>query len=291
MTNLRQRLQQTDILLAPGVYDALSSLIAEQSGFEAVYISGASVAYTLLGRSDVGLTTYSEVNERLAQIRDRIALPIFVDADTGFGNALNVERTVRGFERSGANVIQLEDQGFPKRCGHLDGKTVVPTLEMVGKIKAALDARHSSDTLIMARTDALAIEGFEATLERAEAYLAAGADILFIEAVRSEEQMREVNDRFRGRAPLLANMVEGGKTPIRTTQELQDLGYSIVIFPGGAARAIAYTLQAFYASLKANGHNGPFADRMLDFNGLNNLIGTPALLERGRRYEQGDSND
>ena len=291
MTNLRQRLQQPEILLAPGVYDALSSLIAEQSGFEAVYLSGASVAYTLLGRSDVGLTTYSEVNERLAQIRDRIALPIFVDADTGFGNALNVERTVRGFERSGANVIQLEDQGFPKRCGHLDGKTVVATREMVGKIKAALNARHSVDTLIMARTDALAIEGFEATLERAEAYLAAGADILFIEAVRSEEQMREVNDRFRGRAPLLANMVEGGKTPIRTTQELQDLGYSIVIFPGGAARAIAHTLQAFYASLKATGHNGPFADRMLDFNGLNNVIGTPTLLERGRRYEQGDSND
>lgn len=291
MITIRQRLQQSDILLAPGVYDALSSLIAEQSGFEAVYISGASVAYTLLGRSDVGLTTYTEVNERLAQIRDRIALPIFVDADTGFGNALNVERTVRGFERSGANVIQLEDQGFPKRCGHLDGKTVVSTQEMVGKIKAALDARHSSDTLIMARTDALAIEGFEATLERAEAYLAAGADILFIEAVRSEEQMREVNDRFRGRAPLLANMVEGGKTPIRTTQELQALGYSVVIFPGGAARAVAHTLQAFYTSLKANGHNGLFADRMLDFDGLNRLIGTPTLLERGRCYEKGGSSD
>ena len=291
MITIRQRLQQSDILLAPGVYDALSSLIAEQSGFEAVYISGASVAYTLLGRSDVGLTTYTEVNERLAQIRDRIALPIFVDADTGFGNALNVERTVRGFERSGANVIQLEDQGFPKRCGHLDGKTVVSTQEMVGKIKAALDARHSSDTLIMARTDALAIEGFEATLERAEAYLAAGADILFIEAVRSEEQMREVNDRFRGRAPLLANMVEGGKTPIRTTQELQALGYSVVIFPGGAARAVAHTLQAFYTSLKANGHNGLFADRMLDFDGLNRLIGTPTLLARGRCYEKGGSSD
>ena len=269
MTTIRQRLQHPDILLAPGVYDALSSLIAEQSGFESVYISGASVAYTLLGRSDVGLTTYTEVNERLAQIRDRIALPIFVDADTGFGNALNVERTVRGFERSGANVIQLEDQGFPKRCGHLDGKTVVSTQEMVGKIKAALDARHSSETLIMARTDALAIEGFEATLDRAEAYLAAGADILFIEAVRSEEQMREVNERFRGRAPLLANMVEGGKTPIRTTQQLQ----------------------AFYSSLKANGHNGPFADRMLDFNGLNDVIGTPALLERGRCYELGCGKD
>ena len=291
MTTIRQRLQHPDILLAPGVYDALSSLIAEQSGFESVYISGASVAYTLLGRSDVGLTTYTEVNERLAQIRDRIALPIFVDADTGFGNALNVERTVRGFERSGANVIQLEDQGFPKRCGHLDGKTVVSTQEMVGKIKAALDARHSSETLIMARTDALAIEGFEATLDRAEAYLAAGADILFIEAVRSEEQMREVNERFRGRAPLLANMVEGGKTPIRTTQQLQALGYSIVIFPGGAARAIAHTLQAFYSSLKANGHNGPFADRMLDFNGLNDVIGTPALLERGRCYELGCGKD
>lgn len=206
---MKERLKQEEILLAPGVYDALSALIAEQAGFEAVYLSGASIAYTLLGRSDVGLTTYSEVNERLAQISDRIRIPIIIDADTGFGNALNTERTVRGFERSGATIIQLEDQSFPKRCGHLDGKTVVSTTEMVGKIKAATDSRQHESTLIMARTDAVAVEGFEQALDRADAYLAAGADILFIEAVRSEEQMRIVNARFKGRAPLLANMVEG----------------------------------------------------------------------------------
>ena len=162
---IKERLQKEEILLAPGIYDAFSAMVAEQTGFEAVYLSGASIAYTTLGRSDVGLTTYTEVNEKIAQIRDRIQLPIIVDADTGFGNALNTERTVRGFERSGANIIQLEDQGFPKRCGHLDGKTLVSTQEMVGKIRAATDARLSSETLIMARTDAVAVEGFDAALE------------------------------------------------------------------------------------------------------------------------------
>jgi 2-methylisocitrate lyase-like PEP mutase family enzyme len=211
-----------------------------------------------------------------------------VDADTGFGNALNTERTVRGFERSGANIIQLEDQSFPKRCGHLDGKTLVSTQEMVGKIQAATDARHSTDTLIMARTDAVAVEGFEAALERAESYLAAGADVLFVEAVRSDEQMRIVNAQFKGRVPLLANMVEGGKTPVKSTQVLQSLGYSIVIFPGGTVRAVANTLQQYYGSLKQTGSTQAFQDRMLDFDGLNDLIGTPELLARGKRYESGE---
>lgn len=285
--HLKARLQKDEILLAPGIYDALSGLIAEQSGFEAVYLSGASIAYTLLGRSDVGLTTFTEVNEKLAQISDRIELPIIIDADTGFGNALNTERTVRGFERSGATIIQLEDQSFPKRCGHLDGKTVVPTTEMVGKIKAALDSRQHDSTLIMARTDAVAVEGFEQALERAEAYLAAGADILFIEAVRSDEQMQIVNKHFKGRAPLLANMVEGGKTPIKPVNELQALGYSIAIFPGGAARTVAKTLQDYFASLKATGSTAAFQEKMQTFDGLNALIGTPELLSRGKCYEGG----
>ncbi len=286
---IKERLQKEEILLAPGIYDAFSAMVAEQAGFEAVYLSGASIAYTTLGRSDVGLTTYTEVNEKVAQIRDRIQLPIIVDADTGFGNALNTERTVRGFERSGANIIQLEDQGFPKRCGHLDGKTLVSTQEMVGKIRAATDARLSPETLIMARTDAVAVEGFDAALERAEHYLAAGADILFVEAVRSDDQMKIVNARFKGRVPLLANMVEGGKTPVKSTQVLQALGYSIVIFPGGTVRAVAHTLQQYYGSLKQTGSTQAFQDRMLDFDGLNNLIGTPELLARGKRYEDGNS--
>jgi 2-methylisocitrate lyase-like PEP mutase family enzyme len=286
-TAMKDRLKQEQILLAPGIYDALSGLIAEQSGFEAVYLSGASIAYTLLGRSDVGLTTFTEVNERLAQISDRINIPIIIDADTGFGNALNTERTVRGFERSGATIIQLEDQSFPKRCGHLDGKTVVATTEMVGKIKAAVDSRKNETTLIMARTDAVAVEGFEPALERAEAYLAAGADVLFIEAVRSDEQMRLVNERFKGRAPLLANMVEGGKTPVKPVAELQALGYSIAIFPGGAARTVAHTLQGYFASLKATGSTAAYQDKMQTFDGLNALIGTPELLARGKHYEGG----
>ena len=167
--SFQQRLQQNQVVLAPGIYDALSALVAEQSGFEALYLSGASIAYTRLGRSDVGLTTATEVADTLARITERVSLPVIVDADTGFGNALNVQRTVLAFERAGAAMIQLEDQGFPKRCGHLDGKTVVPTREMQGKLRAALDARRSPQTLILARTDAVAVEGFEAAMDRAEA--------------------------------------------------------------------------------------------------------------------------
>lgn len=290
MNSIKARLARPEILLAPGVYDALSAALAEEAGFEALYLSGASIAYTALGRSDVGLTTFTEVSERIAQLRDRVQIPLIVDADTGFGNALNTERTVRGFERSGANIIQLEDQSFPKRCGHLEGKALVSTTEMVGKLHAAASSRHSADTLIMARTDAVAVEGFEAALERAERYLEAGADILFIEAVRSDEQMQIVNKRFAGRVPLLANMVEGGKTPVKSAQELQALGYSIAIFPGGTVRAVALLLQNYYASLKATGSTRAFQGAMLDFDGLNALIGTPELLARGKRYENGDKS-
>jgi len=282
---LKKRLEQPDVLLAPGVYDALSALVAEQAGFEALYLSGASIAYTLLGRSDVGLTTVSEVINTLAHITDRVEIPVIVDADTGFGNALNTQRTVRDLERAGASMIQLEDQTFPKRCGHLDGKAVVPVKEMEGKLRAALDARHSSDTLVLARTDALAIEGFDATLDRAERYLECGVDALFIEAVRTPEQMDIACKRFASRIPLLANMVEGGKTPVRSAQELGGRGYKIVIFPGGTARAVAHTLQGYYASLHAHQTTIPWQSQMLDFDGLNAVIGTPALLAQGKQYE------
>jgi len=281
---LSQRIAEPRLLLAPGVYDALTALIAEQAGFEAVYLSGASIAYTRLARSDVGLTTMNEVCETVACIRERIAIAIIVDADTGFGNALNMQRTVARFERAGANLIQIEDQTFPKRCGHLDGKGVVSTAEMVGKIRAALDARTSSETLIIARTDAVAVEGFEPALERAARYREAGADVLFVEAVRSEKQMQEVNARFAG-VPLLANMVEGGQTPVKSAADLETLGYRIAIFPGGTARAVAHNLQRYYASLRQHGTTVPFRDRMLDFDQLNALIGTPELLARGKRYD------
>jgi len=284
-TSLPQRLAENRPLLAPGIYDALTALIAEQAGFEALYLSGASIAYTRLGRSDVGLTTFTEVEDTLARITERVRTPVIADADTGFGNALNLQRTVRGMERAGAAMIQLEDQGFPKRCGHLDGKTVVSTAEMCGKLRAALDARRSAETLILARTDALAIEGLDAALDRAEAYLACGVDALFIEALRTPEQMDTACQRFAHRIPLLANMVEGGKTPIQSAADLGQRGFRIVIFPGGTARAVAHRLQRYYGSLRQHQTTAPMRGEMLDFDQLNALIGTPELMALGQSYD------
>lgn len=281
---LSERLQHTQPLLAPGVYDALTALVAEQAGFEALYLSGASIAYTRLGRSDIGLTTATEVAHTIAHITDRVRLPLIVDADTGFGNALNTQRTVRDFERAGAAMVQIEDQTFPKRCGHLAGKAVVPVAEMEGKLRAALDARQHERTLILARTDALAVEGLDAALERAERYLACGVDALFIEALRSEAQMQRACQQFAARVPLLANMVEGGQTPVRSAQALGEQGFRIVIFPGGTARAVAHTLQGYYASLRQHQSTAPWQAQMLDFDGLNALIGTPELLRQGQTY-------
>ena len=284
-STFKQRLQQPQAVLAPGVYDALTALIAEQAGFESLYLSGASIAYTRLGRSDIGLTTATEVADTLARITERVNLPVITDADTGFGNALNTMRTVKLFERAGAAMLQLEDQTFPKRCGHLDGKSVIPAGEMCGKLKAALDARTSQDTLILARTDALAIEGLDAALDRAERYLECGVDALFIEALRTPEQMDAACRRFGQRIPLLANMVEGGKTPVQSAAELQARGFRIVIFPGGTARAVAHTLQAYYASLHQHQTTAPWQSKMLDFDGLNDVIGTTELMAQGKRYE------
>jgi 2-methylisocitrate lyase-like PEP mutase family enzyme len=285
--SLRDRLATGGVLLAPGVYDGLTATIAEEAGFEALYLSGAAVAYTRLGRPDIGLTTMSEMADTCALIRDRVELPIVVDADTGFGNALNTQRTMRVYERAGAAALQIEDQTFPKRCGHLTDKTLVPMREMAGKIAAMADARANRDTLIVARTDAIAVEGLGAALERAEAYLAAGADALFLEAPPSRDDLVTIAERFRGRAPLLANMVEGGMTPVTDAEDLGALGYALVIFPGGIVRALARTAQDYYASLRATGSNAAFRDRMYDFAGLNERIGTPAMLAAGRRYEDG----
>ena len=237
-------------LVAPGVYDAFTALLAEQAGFDALYLSGASIAYTRLGRPDIGLVSVSEVISTIELITDRVGLPMIVDGDTGFGNALNVQRTVRGFERAGAQAIQMEDQSFPKRCGHLAGKKLIPAAEMVGKIHAAVDARRTDDFQIVARTDAIAVEGFDAALERAEMYVEAGADVLFIEAPRSLEQMGQIAERFSARLPLLANMVEGGMTPMGSASELHERGFRVVIFPGGIARAMLRQGQAYYASLR-----------------------------------------
>ena len=272
-------------ILAPGIYDALTGLIAAKAGAEAVYLSGASIAYTRFGRSDIGLVSVSEVHDTLAAITDRIDIPVIVDADTGFGNALNVQRTVRQFERVGASAIQLEDQSFPKRCGHLAGKTLVSKNEMVGKIKASLDARKNENTVIIARTDARAVEGLDAAFDRAAAYRDAGADILFIEAPQSLEEMKNITATFGHELPLLANMVEGGKTPIASATELEDIGYHLAIFPGGAVRAIAHHLIAYYSGLLRDGNNKNFSEKMYDFDGLNEVIGTKELLAQGKKYE------
>ena len=282
--SLRARLSQPPIVVAPGVYDALTALIAEQAGFATLYVSGAAIAYSKLGRPDIGLVSMSEVADTVALIRDRVAADLIVDADTGYGNALNVRRTVRLFERAGARAIQLEDQDFPKRCGHLDGKALISAAEMAGKIKAAVDARHSADTLIVARTDAVAVEGFDAALARAELYCEAGADILFVEAPREKEQLARIAQSLRARAPLLANMVEGGKTPPLPAPELQSLGFALVIFPGAIVRVLAKAAGEFYGALAAHGSSEPYRARMFDFDALNKLIGTPEMLELGKRY-------
>lgn len=285
--SLKTRLASDEILVAPGVYDALTAALAAQAGFEALYLSGAAVAYTRLGRPDIGLTSVSEMADTMALIRDRVDLPVIIDADTGFGNALNAQRTMRLYERAGANALQVEDQTYPKRCGHLAEKSIIPTTEMVGKIAAMVDARASDDTLIIARTDAVAVEGFDAAIDRAETYVEAGADALFIEALRSVDEMKTVTERFKDRVPLLVNMVEGGATPIQNAAFLNDLGFSIVIFPGGIVRALAHTAEAYYQSLMATGSNRAFTDRMFDFGGLNDRLGTDEMLALGKRYESG----
>jgi 2-methylisocitrate lyase-like PEP mutase family enzyme len=282
---LRERLSESRIVLAPGVCDALTAAIAADAGFEALYVSGAAIAYTLLGRPDIGLVSMTEVADHVARIADRVPTPLIVDADTGYGNALNVQRTVRAFERAGAAMIQLEDQTFPKRCGHLDGKGVIPMAEMVGKIRAAVDARRSAATLILARTDAVAIEGLEAAVQRAHAYAEAGADALFVEAPRTREDLARVTAALGGTRPLLANMVEGGRTPVLSAPELEAIGFRIVIFPGGIVRALARTARDYYASLASARTTEPFRDRMLDLAGLNDLIGTPEMLALGKKYD------
>ena len=283
--SLKTRLQTAGSAIhAPGAFDALSALLVEQAGFEAVYLSGASIAYTQLGRPDLGLVSFDHVADVVARICERVEIPLIVDADTGFGNALNVGRTVKVFERNGARAIQLEDQTFPKRCGHLSGKAVAPMDEMVGKVQAALDARRSDETLIIARTDAVAVEGFEPALERAVAYAEAGADVIFVEAPRTQDEMKQIIAAL-GTTPAMANMVEGGKTPILSCDALGSLGFRLVISPGALVRALIPAAETFLKVLKAEGSTAGFRDRMTDLAGVNARIGLEEMLELGDRYE------
>jgi len=271
--------------IAPGVYDGLTAMQVEQAGFGCAYVSGASVAFTRLGRPDIGLTTMTEVANVVSNIRERIEIPVIVDGDTGFGNALNVQRTVRLFERMGASGIQLEDQTLPKRCGHLEGKTLESVGEMVGKIKAALDARADENTVIVARTDAIAVQGLDEALERGAAYIEAGADVLFVESPLDDEQLRIVGETLGARIPLLANMVEGGKTPLHSIEELAALGFQLAIFPGAMVRVLGRAAQMYLETLKRDGSTAGILDRMFDFRALNEVIGTDEMLESGNKYK------
>jgi 2-methylisocitrate lyase-like PEP mutase family enzyme len=281
---LRTRLTRKPVVVAPGIYDALTAHLAERAGFSTLYVSGAAIAYTRLGRPDIGLVAMNEVADAISLISDRVRADLVVDADTGYGNALNVGRTMRLFERAGARAIQLEDQAFPKRCGHLDDKTLIPPEEMIGKIKAALDARRSRETLVIARTDAVAVEGFDRAVARAISYRDAGADILFIEAPKTRAELQRIPSAISD-VPLMANMVEGGKTPPLNASELEAIGFSLVIFPGAIVRVLARAADEFYAVLAAKGTSEPFQNRMYDFTALNELIGTPEMIALGKQYE------
>lgn len=281
---LRELLAAGSPIVAPGVYDGLTALLVEQAGFDCAYLSGASVSFTRLGRPDIGLMTMTEVADVVSNIRERIELPIVVDGDTGFGNALNVQRTVRLFERMGASGIQLEDQTSPKRCGHLDGKELVSVDEMVGKIHAALDARADDDTVIVARTDAIAVAGIDEAMKRGAAYIGAGADVLFVESPLDDGQLGRVGAELGPRIPLLANMVEGGKTPLHSAEELGRMGFKLVIFPGAMLRMLSRAGAEYLAVLRRDGTTTGIMERMFDFNEVNELIGTAEMLVNSEQY-------
>jgi len=284
-TRFRLLVEAPEILLLPGVHDALTLRLAEQAGFEAVTCGGYAATASLLGVPDMAQLGMSEMAEMYARLCDQTELPVFADADTGYGGTANVARTVRAFERAGVAGLFIEDQLAPKRCGHMKGKQVVPAVEMVAKIKAALDARRDGDLVVMARTDARAVEGLEAAVERAQIYREAGADVLFVEALRSREDMEMAATRFAGRVPLLANMVEGGKTPVLPAAELEEIGFRIAIFPGALVRHVAFVAENFLEALRQDGNTARARDRMFDFTGLNAVIGTPELLAQGKKYD------
>lgn len=283
---LRQALKEGGCLKAPGAWDGLTALLVEQAGFPLAFVSGACIAFARHGRPDMGLVSMSEVADTVALMRERVHLPLSVDMDTGFGNALNVQRTVRVFERAGASALQMEDQSFPKRCGHMRGKAVIPTAEMVGKIHAALDARLDAQTLIIARTDALAVLGFEEALERAERYLEAGADALFIEAPKTLQQMQIISERFAGRLPLVHNLVEGGQSPVADAQALQALGYSMALYPAALLHAFVPRAQSLLQSIGASGSTQGI-EELIDLDRINTLLGAPQLLQTAEQYAEG----
>ena len=267
-TKLRSLFASGHIAVAPGAYDGLSARLVALAGFPAVYASGGAIARSA-GVPDLGLIPVDAIVDRLASMVDVVDIPIIADADTGYGNALNAQAAARAFERSGVAAFHLEDQSFPKKCGHYDDKSLVPVGEMVQKLKAVRDALHDPDFVVIARTDAIAVEGFAAAIDRASAYREAGADMLFVEAPRQRDDLGRIGARLGKSVPLMVNMVEGGKTPMLPANELEALGFALVIFPGAIVRTLAKAAEDFYTSLKTHSSTDPFRARMFDFDALN----------------------
>ena len=281
--SLRQRLAEPKILIAPGAYDAFTARLIERSHFKAVYFSGAGLSYTSLASPDLGLLTQAEMVDRVRSIANAIEVPLIADGDTGYGNATNVRRTVQLYEQAGAEAIQLEDQQFPKRCGHFGGKELIPADEMAGKVAAAVSARTSSEFVIIARTDAAEVEGLEAAIDRGRQYAGAGADVLFIEAPRSEKELSEIAQALPD-IPLMANMVEGGKTPLIKASVLEELGYSLVIYPNSLTRRFARAGFDLLAELHKSGTTAGLKGEMMSFGELNELLDLEAFRSFENEY-------
>ncbi|HYG84817.1 MAG TPA: isocitrate lyase/PEP mutase family protein [Azospirillum sp.] len=271
MISLAERLRQPGLIVAPGVYDMVSAKLADAAGFDALYMTGFGVVASHLGLPDAGLATYTDMVGRVRQIAEGTATPLIADGDTGYGGLLNADHTVRGYEAAGAQAIQIEDQEYPKRCGHTPGRRVVPLADAARKVKVAAEARSSADFLIVARTDARTAHGLDEALRRGEAFLKAGADILFIESPESVEEMERISRTFG--VPLLANMVEGGRTPLLGRAELEALGYKVAIFPVAGLLAAAGVLQELYAHLKATGSSRGWGGTLYPFPDFVRMIG------------------
>jgi len=272
-------------VLAPGAYDTLSARLVEAAGFPAIYMTGFGTAASVLGRPDVGLLGMSEMVEHARRIVQAVSVPVIADADTGYGNPLNVIRTVQEYEAAGVAAIHIEDQVAPKKCGHIEGKQVVPVTEMVEKLRAAVEARHSPDFLIIARTDARAMEGMASALERARRYREAGADVLFVEAPQSDEEIATVARAFPS-APLLFNWAEGGKTPPVALSRLRELGYAIVIFPISTLLAATRAIREVLAQIREAGTPNPVMERLIPFQEFLDFIGLPEVREIERRFAE-----
>jgi carboxyvinyl-carboxyphosphonate phosphorylmutase len=283
---LRKRLQRGRILIAPGAHDVLTARIIEKVGFETVYMTGYGTSASLLGKPDVGLLTMTEMAQRVANMSEAVSIPVIADGDTGYGNAVNVMRAVREYERAGAACIQLEDQVAPKKCGHMLGREIISSDEMVGKIRAAVDTRRDpDDILIMARTDARTNFGIEEALARGVAYEEAGADIIFIESVESIEEMKKVTSSFK--APTLVNMLEHGRTPLLSADELEQIGYDLVIFCVSSTYVTAKAVWDLMKELKEMGTTTGLLDRMIAFDEFNKLLGLPEIRKLEMRYATG----